>query len=201
MSSNQYRESHCGDKTVVRPFYLHSGISFTGKATSLYWIGALNSKSFHKYEYLLQHRHLFAQSAAKLHVVVDKSHGLCHKDRCWIIGISMLGGYKLFSIWYTDLWYHRKYIFVNICFTLANGMFLTNDKSYYTQVDVIMIQWLLNISVWIKANLITRNIQRSVIVWYQVLKYNLPNTNADTHGKSSTHSFAMPWYQAASCGL
>ena len=31
---------HCGDKTILRPFYLHNGISYTGK-TSLYWIRAL----------------------------------------------------------------------------------------------------------------------------------------------------------------
>ena len=31
MSSNQYRKSHCGDKTVVRPSYLHNGTSYTGK--------------------------------------------------------------------------------------------------------------------------------------------------------------------------
>ena len=41
MSSYQYRKSHCGDKTVVRSSYLHNGISFTGKMSSLYWIGAL----------------------------------------------------------------------------------------------------------------------------------------------------------------
>ena len=40
MSSYQYRKSHCGDKTILRPSYLHNGISFTGKMTSLYWIGA-----------------------------------------------------------------------------------------------------------------------------------------------------------------
>ena len=40
MSSYQYRESHCGDKTVVRSSYLHNGISYTGKMSSLYWIGA-----------------------------------------------------------------------------------------------------------------------------------------------------------------
>ena len=40
MSSYQYREYHCGDKTVVRPSYLHNGISCTGKTTSLYWIRA-----------------------------------------------------------------------------------------------------------------------------------------------------------------
>ena len=39
MSSYQYRKSHCGDKTVVRSSYLHDGISYTSKMTSLYWIG------------------------------------------------------------------------------------------------------------------------------------------------------------------
>ena len=41
MSSYQYRKSHCGDKTVVRSSYLHNGISYTGKMTSLYWISPL----------------------------------------------------------------------------------------------------------------------------------------------------------------
>ena len=40
MSSYQYRKSHCGDKTVVRSSYLHNGISYTSKMSSLYWIGA-----------------------------------------------------------------------------------------------------------------------------------------------------------------
>ena len=38
MTSYQYRKSHCGDKTIRRPSYLHNGISYTGKMTSLYWI-------------------------------------------------------------------------------------------------------------------------------------------------------------------
>ena len=41
MTSYQYRKSHCGDKTILRPSYLHNGVSYTGKTTSLYWIGAL----------------------------------------------------------------------------------------------------------------------------------------------------------------
>ena len=36
--SYQYRKSHCGDQTILRPSYLHNGISYTGKMTSLYWI-------------------------------------------------------------------------------------------------------------------------------------------------------------------
>ena len=41
MTSYQYRNSHCGDKTILRSSYLHNGISHTGKMTSLYWIRAL----------------------------------------------------------------------------------------------------------------------------------------------------------------
>ena len=40
--SYQYRKSHCGDKKILRPSYLHSGISYTGKMTSLYWIRDLD---------------------------------------------------------------------------------------------------------------------------------------------------------------
>ena len=31
MPSYQYRKSHCGDKTILRPSYLHNGISYTDK--------------------------------------------------------------------------------------------------------------------------------------------------------------------------
>ena len=42
MSSYQYRKSHCGDNTVVRSSYLHNGISYTGKMSSLYWFRPQN---------------------------------------------------------------------------------------------------------------------------------------------------------------
>ena len=42
MSSYQYRKSHCGDKMILRPSYLHNRIFYTGKMISLYWIGAQN---------------------------------------------------------------------------------------------------------------------------------------------------------------
>ena len=43
MTSYQYRKSHCGGKTILRPSYLHNGISYTGKTTSLYWISPLGT--------------------------------------------------------------------------------------------------------------------------------------------------------------
>ena len=36
----QYGKSHCGDKTAVRSSYLHNGIDYTCKMSSLYWIRA-----------------------------------------------------------------------------------------------------------------------------------------------------------------
>ena len=48
ITSHQYRKSHCGDKTILRPSYLHNGISYTGKTISLYWIGAKNVCKHHK---------------------------------------------------------------------------------------------------------------------------------------------------------
>ena len=50
MSSYQYRKSHCGDKTVVRSSYLHNWISYTGKMSSLYWIGAQETWWYWMYE-------------------------------------------------------------------------------------------------------------------------------------------------------
>ena len=38
MSSYQYRKSHCGDKRMLRPSYLHNEISYTGKTACLHWI-------------------------------------------------------------------------------------------------------------------------------------------------------------------
>ena len=43
ITSYLYRISHCGDKTILRPSYLHNGIPYTGEMTSLYWIKALAS--------------------------------------------------------------------------------------------------------------------------------------------------------------
>ena len=38
----QYMNSHRGDETVLRPSYLHSGISYSGKTTSIYDIYLLD---------------------------------------------------------------------------------------------------------------------------------------------------------------
>ena len=55
MSSYQYRKSHCWDKTVVRSSYLHNGISYAGKMSSLCWIGALMFGTWHFGIQLMDH--------------------------------------------------------------------------------------------------------------------------------------------------
>ena len=43
LSSYQCRKSHCGYKTTERSSYLHNGISYTARTTSLYWIDPLEA--------------------------------------------------------------------------------------------------------------------------------------------------------------
>ena len=52
MLAYQYRNYHCGDKTIFWPSYLHNRISYTGKMTSLYWNRAHTSKFSHCFTYL-----------------------------------------------------------------------------------------------------------------------------------------------------
>ena len=47
MPSYWYRKSHCGNKTILRPSYLHNGIPFTTKTTSLYWIDRVYRMKLH----------------------------------------------------------------------------------------------------------------------------------------------------------
>ena len=49
MPSYKYRKCHCGDKTIIRPSYLHNRISCTGKMASLYWIRSQLSRYQEKY--------------------------------------------------------------------------------------------------------------------------------------------------------
>ena len=81
MSSYQYRKSHYGDKTILRPSYLHNGISYTGKMTSLYWIGTLwfNSQrvSNGKSVSMLLHHHDFWKS-----ILSTAASPLCYEQEC-----------------------------------------------------------------------------------------------------------------------
>ena len=89
ISSYQYRKSYCGDKTVVRSSYLHNGISYTGKMTSLYWIRALVS--------------IWHQDICSNQAYVDRSTNLRRTFTYWHIMGRMLR--HLRDTWW---WFQRK---------------------------------------------------------------------------------------------
>ena len=80
MSSYQYRKSHCGDKTVVRSSYLHNGISYTGKMTSLYWFGPLVSILYIMQLYL---RIPYEVQAYVLHCKIIATHPMFYHAECY----------------------------------------------------------------------------------------------------------------------
>ena len=61
MTSYQYRKSHCGDKTILRLSYLHNGIPYTGKMTSLFWIRALQANTIIQFN-TIQFKKIFIAS-------------------------------------------------------------------------------------------------------------------------------------------
>ena len=75
MSSYRYRKSQCGDKTVVRSSYLHNGISYTGKMTSLYWFSPLGFKNSDCY--------------VTFYINCWREHHLVHGKRKSVFGINM----------------------------------------------------------------------------------------------------------------
>ena len=74
MQSYQYRNSHCKNKTILWPSYVHNGISCTHKAAALYWIRALVTESL-----LTQciKRHLYSLSYTILSGITGVSSS-CH---------------------------------------------------------------------------------------------------------------------------
>ena len=76
MTSYQYRKSHCGDKTILRPSYLHNGIPYTGKTISLYWIRAQMSVSC---QAVFCFRFFFIVSTFADHGITFKSSTRSHK--------------------------------------------------------------------------------------------------------------------------
>ena len=74
MTSYQYRKSYWEDNTILRPSYLHNGISYIGKTTSLYWIRA-QKVMLVKYGYLyILIRSMFFPNSMSTTV----QYGTCH---------------------------------------------------------------------------------------------------------------------------
>ena len=88
MSSYQYRTSRCGDKTMVRLSYLHTGNSCIGKTTSLYNIGNPNcgGETVIRLSYL-QNGNSYTTKKAFLYAITPEDSATTQKIRCSIIEI------------------------------------------------------------------------------------------------------------------
>ena len=120
MSSYQYRKSHCGDKTVVRSSYLHNGISYTGKMSSLYWIGAL-LRIMYMYAFVklksewLKFRfpETYIRIRAMYNVIVYMWYLCKQSRRKWLIRLDHLN-YKHTPSYKYLWWIHRTLIYMII---------------------------------------------------------------------------------------
>ena len=113
MPSYKYRKSHCRDKTILRPSYLHDGISYTGKMTSLYWIRALIAqydlmlgyKQLHRYHWTNASHWYFiplGKCCCHLHnIIVIRCKELIYSFKCGVFEC-----WKLRLVWFVQ---HKLY--------------------------------------------------------------------------------------------
>ena len=126
MSSYEYRTSHCGDKMVLRSSYLHNGISYTGKMSSLYlyWIRALASGRLMHWSYrslVLNHWHVYI--TRQTDTVLVKSLLQCNSFDFPLF--TLVSTTTVYSSVYTECWkyfsgVHTKKNFQLFCQELAS---------------------------------------------------------------------------------
>ena len=109
MTSYQYKKSHCGNKTVVRSSHLHNGISYTGKMSSLYRIGALVfSTSWSNVDTcaILYRHHSFSYLPSKINLTRFKRIAIYHKSDVkrrnipgWSVSVHRVETVKQSGLW------------------------------------------------------------------------------------------------------
>ena len=115
MSSYRHRKSHCGDKMILRPSYLHNGISYTDKMISLYWIRALVSQAGISncipqntvgYNYLsLPKIPVSGTKVLNISVHSYRMHASLKLSHISIIASPITGNFTVCSTAYSSLWH------------------------------------------------------------------------------------------------
>ena len=127
MLSYQYRKSHCGDKTILRPSYLHNGISYTGKMTSLYWIRVLVSPGYFVSCHLPV---LIGRSPGPWTTMVgctSRRHYLATQPQC-----LMKRTHQEETTWELSLNYWDHFLF-----QIVSSKVLDNERCYYVTSSLI----------------------------------------------------------------
>ena len=143
MSSYLNRKSHCGDKTIFRPSYLHNGISHTGKMTSLYWIRFLVAQAYQRKTSTGSSKGVFFTTCNKK----DTNFILCFctlhiTSRSFLYLATYM--YNSISI-VVDHKHMRDTVFGNLSWWPTN---------YKTPIDKVSVQYIDLCHFWSKQNLV-----------------------------------------------
>ena len=130
MPSYQYRKSHCGDKTILRPSYLHNGISYTVKMASLYWVGAQDttvniSVSLHFWHKIIRNKfnlvfHQYAVDLQNKNAINVTSFNGFNSVCATLDVINRLGWHDLFTE-------SMPYLSTTHLTSIASRLFITNN--------------------------------------------------------------------------
>ena len=163
MSSYRYRKSHCGDKTVVRSSYLHNGISYTGKMSSLYWIGAQISQGPMS-KITASQRRFMCNVDVRIKYIIGSTkvfHQLAHLDRDEMAMVQQMHFLdEKFLIW--------QWHFTEICSVRSNWQCASTDSD--KSLTPIRRQSIIRINNYVNLwhTCIIRH--RGVTVFYSCLK-------------------------------
>ena len=166
MSSYQYRKSYCGDKTILRPSYLHNGISYTGKTISLYWIGALRAVPPLDPVFLFQVAG--PRQCSVIPPVANCCPGTVSMD-CWIQGMGH--GFS------DNNWYiFHNHIHVKVCTVIYKDLCTIKDEfekqcfaKFYNFFIIFFSHWHL-----LSQNFYTKNPQ---CFWNESIKFGCFSSN------------------------
>ena len=145
--SYQYRNSHCGYKKILRPSYLHNGISYTGKMTSLYWIIYENGILEYKLAQIIHWERELGlpnfSTAVVIHTMIWTSRKLVNHIK---VGCKMAHGVPFyidvkangFILYYYYFSIFREYMYIFIWFSIESVCW----RSLKFLLNIIIVGWI-----------------------------------------------------------
>ena len=107
MTSYQYRNSHCRDKTILRPSYLHNGISYTDKY--LYIDSGPWYQHISSYTYMTNFKHSFIITTCSV-----TNQLFTPKWHIYVTGIFVIIGLNHVTYWIPSHYLNQGPLFIDI---------------------------------------------------------------------------------------